>query len=438
MEVADELWLQGALLLVQGGQPGGFTSAEALHLLEASVKADGTSGERQLFAATQCILQGSPDRAEKYFEAAIAASPEFKEAYLEQMLFLEAQGRREEARNVATRAIAQGVHWVNPWQRPPIFTRGLISKAWWDHSDFPWADELEAATPTIKAEMQRLVSAKGSRVAFGLAGGVPGSWTRVGDARAQSDASIIAPGGEWREFVIYGAESQGKDPDVATFLPRTCELLERLLPGAVSMARIGAGEIIFSALAPGTRLLPHCASSNVRLTCHLGLQCPSGARLRVGSEWGSWQEGKTIFFDDSYEHEVVHEGSSARIVLLVRFWHPELPEERWLPTLSEGMEEFTQMQHRRMNPPLSPSIERALRPLRMSSSQAAPTAEVSSAVVQVGSVGQLLSADTLDLAVGAQRDSQARQEESKHTGGGDAGSLAAALDSAVAADRDLF
>ena len=41
----------------------------------------------------------------------------------------------------------------------------------------------------------------------------------------------------------------------------------------------------------------------MRLTCHLGLVCPEGARVRVGPTWGTWQEGKCIFFDDSYEHE---------------------------------------------------------------------------------------------------------------------------------------
>ena len=32
------------------------------------------------------------------------------------------------------------------------------------------------------------------------------------------------------------------------------------------------------------------ASSNVRLTCHLGLVCPEGAKVRVGPTWGNWQE----------------------------------------------------------------------------------------------------------------------------------------------------
>ena len=38
----------------------------------------------------------------------------------------------------------------------------------------------------------------------------------------------------------------------------------------------------------------------------------------------TWQEGKIIIFDDSFEHEVWHEGESFRLVLIVDMWHPEI------------------------------------------------------------------------------------------------------------------
>ena len=31
-----------------------------------------------------------------------------------------------------------------------------------------------------------------------------------------------------------------------------------------------------------------------------------------------------MIFDDSFEHEVWHEGESLRLVLIVDFWHPDL------------------------------------------------------------------------------------------------------------------
>jgi len=190
---------------------------------------------------------------------------------------------------------------------------------------------------------------------------MPPEWRSVGAHDGTGDDTIVAPGGSWREFRIYSAElDEEPDPDIAKYLRKTCNLLETLLPGAVSMAKLGVGEIIFSALAPGTKLIPHCASNNVRLTCHLGMVCPDGARIRVGPTWGSWQEGKCTFFDDSFEHEIVHDGDRMRVVLLIRFWHPELPMERWIATLEEGMETFERLGAKRMTPPENPAVSQLL------------------------------------------------------------------------------
>ena len=42
----------------------------------------------------------------------------------------------------------------------------------------------------------------------------------------------------------------------------------------------------------------------------------------------TWTEGKFIIFDDSFEHEVWHDGDSFRLVLIVDLWHPDLTEEQ--------------------------------------------------------------------------------------------------------------
>lgn len=42
----------------------------------------------------------------------------------------------------------------------------------------------------------------------------------------------------------------------------------------------------------------------------------------------TWKEGKFIVFDDSFEHEVWHDGTEPRLVLIVDVWHPELTEEQ--------------------------------------------------------------------------------------------------------------
>lgn len=143
--------------------------------------------------------------------------------------------------------------------------------------------------------------------------------------------------GEWREMVMLGPGSErGRE-----LCPRTAELLDRI-PAAKHLAdSVGAcGNAIFATLAPGTRLHPHCGPTNTRLTCHLGIEVPEGCGIRVGQEARTWRRGECIVFDDSWEHEVWNESDRVRVVLLVNFWHPELPPERWRATAEELREGF--------------------------------------------------------------------------------------------------
>merc|ERR1712176_17231 len=69
--------------------------------------------------------------------------------------------------------------------------------------------------------------------------------------------------------------------------------------------------------------------------------------------WGTWEEGKCIFFDDSFTHEVENDSDSVRIVLLIRFWHPELNQADWMPTLQKGVEEYEKLALMRMMPEMT-------------------------------------------------------------------------------------
>lgn len=359
MASADDLWAEGITEYLQAAKanPENVENCVAgLRKFEASIDKDASDSKRHFFVATLRYRSGKLVKAEESYELAIATNPCCGHAYLELVLFLENHGRRDDARKVAARAIKAGARWADEWQRCPIFVTGVTSKPWWKPETFTWISELEAAYPVIKNEMFELLAAKGGKPSVEQ---MPHDWVKVGDERATHDGTIVAPGGEWREFVIYSAQEETSG-DVRKHLPQTCTLLEEVLPGAVAMAKIGVGEIIFSALAPGSKLLPHCASSNVRLTCHLGLVCPEGAKVRVGAEWGTWEEGKCIFFDDSFEHEVVNDGNGVRIVLLIRFWHPELLPDQWLPTLNAGMDEYNSMYVRRSSPPANAAVSQLL------------------------------------------------------------------------------
>lgn len=138
--------------------------------------------------------------------------------------------------------------WSNMFQRPG--TRlDLVSHPIWTIEEVPWAAALESYHSIIFEELLSNLQIHGSW-------GVVGGGHRSG---GQHDGSVVARG-SWRESVILG---RGGDPTIA---PRTSAILHKIAPSAVDLCSRGAGEVIFSLLAPHTHLSTHCAPSNVRLT----------------------------------------------------------------------------------------------------------------------------------------------------------------------------
>jgi aspartyl/asparaginyl beta-hydroxylase (cupin superfamily) len=172
------------------------------------------------------------------------------------------------------------------------------------------------------------------------------------DGAGQHDGSVV-DGGDWREVVLFARS--GGHPELA---PRTAKLIrEYCSDEVISLAESGAGEVIFSVLRPGTRLQPHTASHNLRLTAHLGLKVPTRAKscfLNVAGEDHIWEKGKMIVFDDSFEHYVVNDSDEYRAVLLIRFWHPSLAVNLRMKCLDEVLRLREEDAFRRYNPPIPP------------------------------------------------------------------------------------
>ena len=137
------------------------------------------------------------------------------------------------------------------------------------------------------------------------------------------DDTSLAGKGKWKGLFFYAARGQ-KNEELCKLCPKTTQILEQL-PLCTNF-----GFVMFSELAPGTRVKPHTGSSNLRLRFHLGLQVPEpeSVKLRVGHDFRNWSQGKVLAFDDSFEHEVFHQGEQTRVVLVVDCWQPGLkPEE---------------------------------------------------------------------------------------------------------------
>lgn len=94
---------------------------------------------------------------------------------------------------------------------------------------------------------------------------------------------------------------------------RVCPAIRQLLddlPGIFTLS--------LSRLQPGARVQPHSDHEEPGyLRMHLALQSDPGAWFRCGDRRVGWHDGRLHAFFPSTEHEVVHDGSRARIVLLI-------------------------------------------------------------------------------------------------------------------------
>jgi ornithine lipid ester-linked acyl 2-hydroxylase len=74
-------------------------------------------------------------------------------------------------------------------------------------------------------------------------------------------------------------------------------------------------------------------------------------RIRVGDEYASWNEGKVLVFDDTYEHEVWNDTEGVRVVLFLDVVRPlRFPADvlNWLllkviaasPYVQDGVENY--------------------------------------------------------------------------------------------------
>jgi hypothetical protein len=248
--------------------------------------------------------------------------------------------------------------WVNSYQRPGYLHPDLPSKPFFFGPDRPsWCDDLEAYSDVILREFEQLYN-KATH-----------SWHRVGQSEhregsGQHDGRVVR-GGDWREVVLFGTGSTPHSSRREEVAPRTMQWIRTYLPEAIELADAGGGEVIFSVLRPRTTLLPHCATTNLRLTAHLALSIPvtngeDKCRIRVGSQWENWHEGKVLVFDDSFEHEVENTTDQMRAVLLIRFWHPHLQDR--MSALEAALRAKHLDQVQRYNPPLPGLHDR--RPVR--------------------------------------------------------------------------
>ncbi len=186
----------------------------------------------------------------------------------------------------------------HPIQLPTHYFPELESKPWYEVDEFAWTKRLSDGFEDVRRELGSLL-----------------------EEEFQQHSTYLGEGGQWKVFYLYYV-GRKVEPNCRR-CPRTTELIESI-PGH------GAGLAYFSRLAPVGHIRPHSGPANTVLRCHLGLKTSADCRIRVGDEVRSWEDGKCLVFDDSFEHEAWNRSAESRYVLIVDFFHPDLSTaEKW-------------------------------------------------------------------------------------------------------------
>ncbi|RMX61958.1 hypothetical protein DD238_007943 [Peronospora effusa] len=219
---------------------------------------------------------------------------------------------------------------AKPRPSPTLFYfPGLTSTPWHDTNNLKWVQRLEANRDVITNEFLTLQKKR-----HGLA-------KNSNDYKVYDKEHQLHQGHwDWLSYVTQGR----RQADFVLQCPKTVEILESIPD---FMAESPFAYSFFSILKPKVVLLStyfdvnwetdhnfwgflssikaHSAPCNIRLRCHFPLIVPEGCGIRVGDETRHWEEGKAFVFDDSFDHEVWHDGKEGdRVLLLFDLWHPDL------------------------------------------------------------------------------------------------------------------
>jgi len=177
----------------------------------------------------------------------------------------------------------------------------------YDPEDFPWVREVEADWPLIRRELDAVMPFRDKIPSF---------------HEILKEASSITTDDNWKTYFLSGIGMDCREN--AKRCPETMRLLAKI-PGAKTA--------FFSILSPHKHIPPHRGAFNGVLRFHLGLMVPeprAKVRIRIGNQVHSWIEGRSLVFDDTFNHEVWNDTEGYRVVLFVDFARPMRGFWGWL------------------------------------------------------------------------------------------------------------
>jgi len=173
------------------------------------------------------------------------------------------------------------------------------NRTFFETESFPWVASIEAGSTAIRTEMDTLLVHRDKIPNF---------------QDISEDQNVLTEGDRWKTYFLYAYGHQAERN--CAQCPKTARLLASI-PGLKTA--------MFSILAPKKHVPEHRGPYKGVLRYHLGLIIPepnTSCRIRVADEVRSWQEGKSLIFDDSHLHEVWNDSDSWRVVLFVDFLRP--------------------------------------------------------------------------------------------------------------------
>ena len=300
----DQLQLMARLRLAElherRGEPGAAADNWGVFLGICSTIPNQTAELRERVAHAREFVEGRGQLLGNALDAALASD-------------LDQASQRDRRRAMAAADLMVGRRKIYPNQCHGFHYPFLPADEYFDRCHFPWLDDIEAATPAIRRELETILASAdpGLSPYIDMPSGTPGNLWSALDKSPNWSALHLWRDGERIEQVCQRA-------------PATAGLVESL-----PLARIPgrAPAVFFSILKAGQRIPPHTGVTNIRSIVHLGLIIPPGCGFRVGGETRQWREGEAFAFDDTIEHEAWNDSDQDRAVLILDCWNPHLSDD---------------------------------------------------------------------------------------------------------------
>jgi beta-hydroxylase len=169
----------------------------------------------------------------------------------------------------------------------------------YDSHQFSWVADLESRWVTIRQELEEVLNYRDDLPNF---------------QDISQEQYSITKDNQWKTyfFYAYGVKAEKN----CESCPETARLVEKIS---------GMKTAFFSILLPHKHIPEHRGPYKGVLRYHLGLIVPQpqeNCRIRVGNDVGYWKEGKSLIFDDTFQHEAWNDTDGVRVVLFIDFVRP--------------------------------------------------------------------------------------------------------------------